>query len=84
MAAPKVAQPFYQTAEWKQLVAGLIKQRGRRCEECGAAGCRIYADHVVEIKDGGARLDGRNVKLLCATCHGQKTERRRRERFGLA
>lgn len=82
--AAKTTLPFYQSSEWRQLVASLIRQRGRRCEECGATGCRVYGDHVIEIRDGGARLDGRNVLLRCAKCHGRKTERRKRERAGLA
>lgn len=84
--APKVALPFYKTPEWAKLVASLIKQRGRRCEAsgCSASGGRVYADHVVELKDGGAALDPRNVQLLCAKCHGAKTEVARRKRAGLA
>jgi hypothetical protein len=78
-----VALPFYKSPEWKALVAAVIKARGRRCEDCGAGG-RVYADHVVELKDGGARLDPHNICLRCATCHGRKTEHRRRERAGLA
>jgi 5-methylcytosine-specific restriction endonuclease McrA len=84
MAAPKVALPFYRTAEWKALVAKLITVRGRKCEDCSALGCRIYADHVVELRDGGAALDERNIRLRCAKCHGAKTELERKKRAGLA
>lgn len=79
----KRALPFYLTAEWKALVTRLIKLRGRSCQDCGAKGGRIYADHVVELKDGGAALDPMNVRLLCAPCHGRKTEQKKRERVGL-
>ena len=82
-AAPKVALPFYKTPEWKALVASVVKSRGRRCQDCGAGG-RVYADHVIELRDGGAKLDEGNIRLRCATCHGAKTEQRRRERAGLA
>ncbi|WP_408585934.1 HNH endonuclease signature motif containing protein [Novosphingobium sp.] len=79
---PKRALPFYRTAEWAALVKAITAQRGKRCERCGADG-RIYADHVVELKDGGDPLDQRNIELLCASCHGRKTALRRRERAGL-
>lgn len=82
--APKVAAEVYRSAEWRALLARLIAQRGRRCEACGATGGRIYGDHKVELRDGGAPYDGANVQLLCAPCHGAKTERAKRERLGLA
>lgn len=81
--APKVALPFYRTPEWPALVASLIKLRGRKCQDCGASGCRIYGDHVVELKDGGAALDPENVRLRCASCHGTKTAKERARRSGI-
>jgi 5-methylcytosine-specific restriction protein A len=30
-------------------------------------------DHVVPIKDGGARLDWANLESLCVPCHNRKT-----------
>jgi len=80
---PKATLPFYRQPEWKELVKRLIKVRGRRCHDCGREGCRIYGDHEIELRDGGAALDERNVILRCATCHGAKTEQARRARAGL-
>lgn len=79
----KKVLPFYQSPEWKALVARVIKLRGRACQDCGSKSGRIYADHVVELKDGGQPLEALNIRLRCATCHGAKTELRRRERAGL-
>ncbi|WP_207479552.1 HNH endonuclease [Arenibaculum pallidiluteum] len=79
--SPKRAEAFYLSPDWRTLVARLITQRGRRCEECGKAGCRIFGDHVHELKDGGAPLDSSNVKLLCGACHSAKTARVRAERM---
>lgn len=83
--APKVRDPFYDSTEWRDLVRQTIRQRGRRCEDCGEGG-RIYADHVVERRDRGAELDPGNVSLRCPTCHGKKTAaervRRMAERHG--
>ncbi|ABD25091.1 HNH endonuclease [Novosphingobium aromaticivorans DSM 12444] len=79
----KKTLPFYQSAEWKALVAQVIKLRGRRCQDCGSGSGRIYADHVKELRDGGAPLNPMNIWLRCSPCHGAKTEARRRERAGL-
>lgn len=71
----RTADPFYGSPPWKQLVARLISERGRRCEnpECGRGDCRIFGDHMIEIQDGGALLDPLNIMLLCGSCHGIKT-----------
>lgn len=85
-ALPKRADRFYQSKEWRSLVARLKRERGAYCRRCGAGGrgVRIIGDHIHEIKDGGAKLDERNIELLCSPCHNVKTaqERRRRVRRG--
>lgn len=77
----KVAQPFYSTPDWRQLMQAIFKERGRRCEDCGATKGRLYGDHIVEIADGGDRLDRRNVRIVCGSCHGKKTARERARRY---
>src|SRR5262245_11032856 len=72
--------PFYKSAAWGSLVRHLTKTRGKRCEGCGRAHVRLYADHIVERVDGGADLDPGNVQLLCGSCHGKKTAKARAER----
>ena len=79
---PKLALPFYQSPEWRALRDRVISARGKQCEQCGARGF-VIADHKVEIRDGGARLDPSNIKLLCAKCHGRKTALAKRARLGL-
>jgi 5-methylcytosine-specific restriction protein A len=86
----KQAAPFYLSPEWKALMRHLIGVRGRRCEDPEhdrakpREGVRIYGDHVIEVKDGGALLDPANIMLRCAPCHGRKTalERARRAQGG--
>jgi 5-methylcytosine-specific restriction protein A len=84
---PKVAAPAYQSREWKALIAAIIRERGRYCEDprCTtpnrAAGQRVYGDHVIELQDGGALLDPSNIQLLCAPCHGRKTAAERDKRM---
>ena len=86
---PKTVDDFYSSMEWRHLVAAIIRARGRRCEECGKThdadgrSVRIYADHIAELRDGGAPLDPKNVRLLDAKCHGKKTARERAKRAGL-
>jgi 5-methylcytosine-specific restriction enzyme A len=76
---PKVADPFYLSAEWRTLVRDIKRSRGAFCVICGS-GKRIIGDHIREIKDGGERLDERNVQLLCHACHQRKTARERAKR----
>lgn len=80
--APKRADPIYLTPEWRELVESIIAERGRRCEDCGRTDCRIYGDHVVELRDGGAPFDRRNVRLRCGSCHTTKTLAERARRLG--
>lgn len=32
-----------------------------------------HIDHIVPIRKGGSRTDGRNLMTLCRTCHDIKT-----------
>lgn len=78
-APQKTADSFYLSPEWRTLVSDIKQMRGAWCEDCGAGG-RMFGDHVVEIKDGGAKLDVRNVRLLCSGCHARKTAKARAAR----
>lgn len=84
---PKARAPEYDW-EWYQLVLRLIRLRGRVCEMLDHQGDRqlsilaaCYGDHIVELRDGGARLDEANVQLACARCHGRKTHQERTRRL---
>ncbi|WP_152972061.1 HNH endonuclease signature motif containing protein, partial [Desulfatitalea tepidiphila] len=82
-AAEKVTDPFYNSTAWKRFRTW-YKSKHPLCEDCLAAGHLApvdIVDHVVEIKDGGARLDESNARSLCRSCHARKTaaERKRRE-----
>lgn len=74
---PKVAAPFYLSPEWRRLASSVKAERGYACEECGrdmrAAPRALHADHVIEVKDGGAALDRNNIMLRCQPCHNRKT-----------
>jgi 5-methylcytosine-specific restriction protein A len=83
---PKTADPVYASREWRTLIAAIIEQRGRRCEDpkCktpGRTGMRVFGDHIKELQDGGALLDPRNVMLRCGSCHTRKTIEERAKRM---
>ena len=81
-ALPKKADSFYLSPEWRALVAEVKRERGAWCQRCGSTH-RVIGDHIRELKDGGARLDKRNVELLCQSCHNKKTAMARQARVGL-
>jgi 5-methylcytosine-specific restriction protein A len=74
---PKVKAPIYNTPEFQHWRALVIARAGGRCQ---AIGCskgkpehRVYADHVVELRDGGQPFDINNGQCLCASHHTMKT-----------
>lgn len=80
----KKAAPFYQSPEWKALVA----QRKRDPDHAAAKarakpGEWLVLDHIVEIRDGGARLDPGNTQWLTHSEHQAKTALVKRRRSGL-
>ena len=77
LPAAKTTDPFYLSPEWRALVADIIRERSARCEDptCrfpGRSGVRVFGDHIVELKDGGAPLDKTNVMLRCGSCHTRR------------
>ena len=79
---PKVADPFYSSPEWIELRNRVRREAGGRCQVpgCGRAERRMFVDHIVELKDGGAPLDRRNAQLLCVSHHAAKTAAERARR----
>lgn len=84
-AAPKMADTFYQSAEWKALKA---KRRRDPDHAVALKRCKpgewLVLDHVVEIKDGGASLDPANTQWLTHSEHQAKTALRKRQRAGMS
>lgn len=81
---PKTVDPHYLTPEHAAWRAAVLRRAGYRCEglACGAKGVKLYADHVVELRDGGSKTDPANGQALCARCHARKTARARAQRHG--
>ncbi len=68
---------FYQSKDWRALRAAVLRD-DPLCVACQAKGMLVAAtvvDHVVPLKDGGARFDRANLQPLCVSCHNRKTAR---------
>lgn len=78
MKRKKRTRPIYGSMQWKQLRARLQRDH-RHCVDCGRMG-RLYVDHVIELRDGGAAFDESNLVMRCARCHQLKTQQVKRER----
>jgi hypothetical protein len=86
---PKTAAPIYQTPEYERWRAEVIRRAGGRCQDptCTARhwpGQRLFADHIKELRDGGAPFDVANGMARCGSSHTRKTvaERAKRMRGG--
>ena len=71
----------YQSASHKAWRAAVLERDGFTCQQCGARGGRLVADHVREIVDGGEPLEVANGRTLCLACHNAKTARARAARL---
>lgn len=87
-SGPKVADKQYGTSEheaWRTIVLQRARfqcewvESGIRCDR-RAPGNTMYADHIKEIEDGGARYDPANGQCLCASHHTIKTQSERAKR----
>src|SRR5262249_15411498 len=85
---PPDTDPAYSTPEFQRFRAIVIARAGGRCEaivdgqRCTKAkpAHRVYADHIVELRDGGSLSDPANGQCLCRSHHELKTVAARRQR----
>lgn len=82
---PKRVEQFYQSKEWRALVA--VRKRDAdyfaALQRAKAKGERVILDHKVERKDGGADLDPANTQWLTHSEHQAKTAEAKRARMGV-
>lgn len=82
--APKETDPFYLSVAWRRFRAWYLGKH-LLCEQCEREGRLTTADmvdHIIELKDGGARLAEENAMALCWKCHGIKTAMTKNHRKG--
>ena len=86
----KVKDPVYNSPEFMAWRDAVVQRAGHRCEAIDQHGLRcakaqpehrLYADHVVELRDGGSLTDINNGQALCATHHQLKTVAARSQRL---
>ncbi|RLP22253.1 HNH endonuclease [Mesorhizobium sp. YM1C-6-2] len=86
--APKQADPELLTPEHRTWRANVLRLAGHRCQATDkgkrctvSAPARLFADHIVERRDGGDPLDVRNGQCLCGKHHTLKTAQARAVRL---
>ena len=86
----KKADPIYRAQQydaWRKAVITKAHARceavdaGKRCNKAAPAH-RMFADHIVELSDGGAPFDPANGQCLCGAHHTVKTIMIRAKRWG--
>jgi 5-methylcytosine-specific restriction enzyme A len=85
-AEPKRADPYYHSAAHQQWRRAVIERAAGRCQDrqCqtpARTGIRLFADHVVELRDGGSPTDLGNGLARCGACHTRKTAAARAARM---
>ena len=67
---PKTRASIYGTLEYKAWRAEIMRRSRGRCEDPGCAAPygtgRLFADHVVELRDGGAPFDPSHTRKTAA------------------
>src|SRR5262245_16572711 len=85
----KQKDPIYNSPEFQKWRAKVIARAGGRCEYLDNHGTRcsratpahkVYADHIVELRDSGQAFDITNGQCLCAAHHTIKTMQARYRR----
>lgn len=78
--AQDFARKLYTSAEWVKLRAGLIAERGPKCEQCGKLmpdTSKLIGHHIKELTIGNIddidiTLNPTNIKLICLDCHNKQ------------
>lgn len=84
---PKTVEADLLTPEHKAWRLEVLKRASYKCQWRGCTahgrrgGIRLYADHIVERRDGGDPLDPANGQALCPPHHQKKTAAERAKRM---
>jgi 5-methylcytosine-specific restriction enzyme A len=85
----KALDPVYNSPEFQAWRAMVVARAGGQCQalvngvRCTKAAPhhRMYADHIVELRDGGSLTDPSNGQCLCKSHHEIKTAAARKRRL---
>jgi 5-methylcytosine-specific restriction endonuclease McrA len=84
-----MTNPHYADAAWRAVRQRILRRDGYVCQIKGdkCRGRATHVDHVVNVLDGGARLDPANLRAACASCNigkrnSEVAARARRQRAG--
>lgn len=84
---PKRALPIYSDPRYRDWRRVVIARSDGKCQDPQHDPARpravtpLYADHVHELRDGGAPFDPANGMARCASCHKRKTDAARARRL---
>lgn len=85
---PKQADAELLTPEYRRWAEAVKRRAGYQCEAIdGGVRCpvkapaRLFADHIIERRDGGSLLDPDNGQCLCGSHHTKKTAATRAARL---
>jgi 5-methylcytosine-specific restriction enzyme A len=79
---PRQPEPHYNTAAHAAWAREVVQRAGGRCEAVDRYGSRcskaaplhrMFADHRIELKDGGQPFSAENGMCLCGAHHTRKT-----------
>lgn len=79
VSKPFTGEKFYHSPAWRNLRNKFITENPlcRMCLDNGVindgGGDKMFVDHIIPIRKGGARLDEANLQTLCRRHHAQKT-----------
>jgi 5-methylcytosine-specific restriction protein A len=85
---PKSVDPWYNTPAHRAWAGAVVARSGRCCQDAAhqpgtpRSGRRLFADHIVERRDGGDPTDIANGMARCGSCHSRKTLAERARRAG--
>ena len=55
--------------KWRK-IANELKRKVGKCQRCGKKS-DLTVDHIKRLKDGGAKYDRKNLRVLCRACNGR-------------
>ena len=68
-------QKFYNSTRWRKVAAG-FRDKNPVCIECEKKGIikpSEVTDHILSIRNGGAKFNEDNLQALCHSCHNIKS-----------